>query len=539
MSIVQNRSPRRRLTSLVAVVLVLAAGCAVTVAAYVAVRDGETRYAGQVMDRYIDDITETVADRVARYGSTLSDLAYAIGAQTDLEADDFTRISTGLDATRLPGASGIGFVVTASTTQIPSVQRTWRTHGAPGLTLKPAAGISAHNFVIFEKAFDDREDMQGTDLSISAPLASALDTARHSGTLAISPAYQLLRDRWMTPEQRQTSVVLAAPVYTGLGSSAPDEFIGWVVMGLRGQDFLGQTLLGRSQKVVQISITDTTAGDALIAAIAPGRRVSTANLERQQSTAVAQRRWHVTVWPTTRLLASTDRGMSRLTLAAGIALSVLLAMLAGVLTGSRNRALEQVERATTELRRDIDRREQVEARLHEREQQLQQLAFHDPLTGLANRLLFYDRLTHALATHARGNRVFAVLFIDLDGFKQVNDQRGHNAGDTVLQVVADRLRTGLRASDTVARFGGDEFAIIIESLTGIADARPTAERIIGVVQEPIDIDGTPAQVSASVGIAVNHPGVSADDLIREADAAMYTAKTSGKNRYAEAGTAPH
>ncbi|GAA2524429.1 diguanylate cyclase domain-containing protein [Winogradskya humida] len=532
MSIVQNRSPRRRWTGVVLVVLVLLAGSAVSLAAFVAVEAGEDRYAGQVMDRYADDMAETVTDRVARYGATLSDLAYAVGAQSGLRRDAFTRISAGLDATRLPGATAVGFVVPVATDQIAAAQLLWRARGATGLTLAPTSGTSSHEFVIYEKAFDDQQKMQGTDLAISPALTTVLSVARHSGSLAMSPGYQLLRDRWRSPEERQTSAVLAAPVYTGLGSTAPDEFEGWVVMGLRGQDYLAQALLSQGDDAVDVTVTDVAG--TVIASVSPGTRLGDVSLARQQTVTVGQRRWQLAMWPTTRLLTTTDRGLSRLTLAAGAALSVMLAAMTGILAGSRNRALEHVDRATSELRDDITRRELVEARLLEREEQLQELAFHDPLTGLANRLLFYDRLTQALANHVRGNRTFAVLFIDLDGFKQVNDQRGHTAGDTVLRVVAARLRTGLRAGDTVARFGGDEFAIIIESLTGIADARPTAERVIGVVQEPIDIDGLPARVSASVGIAVNHPGASADDIIREADAAMYTAKTGGKNQYAEA-----
>ncbi|MDR6324132.1 sensor domain-containing diguanylate cyclase [Actinoplanes couchii] len=514
--------------------LVLFAGTAVSCGAYAAVETGEDRYAGQLMDRYAAEITAAVTDRVERYGDTLTDLAYAIGAQSDLTRDDLNRITAGIVANRLPGASGVGFVVPVPTRNVVSVQRFWRGQGFDGLVLTPLPGVVDHEFVIFEKGFDGRKQMHGVDLTASVQASAVLGIARDSGQLAISAPYYLLRDDEMVAEQKQSSVVLATPVYTGLGSAAPDRFVGWSTMGLRGQDFMSQTLLDRGQGVVQAQLLDPAGTATVLADVAPGTRVADRDLERRTSITAGQRLWEISMWPTNRLLNVTDRGLSRLTLASGVGLTIMLAAVTAVMAGSRNRALEQVDRATAELRRDISRREQVENQLREREDELRYLAFHDQLTGLANRLLFYDRLRHALTTHARGGRHFAVLFIDLDGFKKINDDLGHDAGDTVLRAIAGRLRTGLRASDTVARFGGDEFAIILEGLTNVTDARPTAERIIVDAQEPIMIGGVPARVSASIGIALNHPGSGTDDIIREADTAMYAAKNSGKSRYVEA-----
>jgi len=167
---------------------------------------------------------------------------------------------------------------------------------------------------------------------------------------------------------------------------------------------------------------------------------------------------------------------------------------------------------------------------HEAEEQLRHQAFHDALTGLANRALFTNRVEHALVLRSQLARAeVAVLFLDLDDFKGVNDTLGHAAGDTLLRGVGVRLRDSLSPSYTVARLGGDEFAVLIEEVAGPASAVDAAERIVATLQKPFEIEGREVFVSASVGIAL---GTVADDLLRAADVAMYRAKASGKAQYA-------
>jgi diguanylate cyclase (GGDEF)-like protein/PAS domain S-box-containing protein len=166
------------------------------------------------------------------------------------------------------------------------------------------------------------------------------------------------------------------------------------------------------------------------------------------------------------------------------------------------------------------------------EEQLRHRAFHDELTGLANRALFFDRVEHALMQAARADAQAAVLFIDLDDFKLINDRLGHAAGDAVLQEVATRLRACVRAGDTVARLGGDEFGVLLE---GIAAARSVqaGERVLNALSAPIEIAGEAVTVSASVGVAVSEAGVGdVEELLHRGDLAMYDAKRNGKRRLA-------
>jgi diguanylate cyclase (GGDEF)-like protein/PAS domain S-box-containing protein len=164
----------------------------------------------------------------------------------------------------------------------------------------------------------------------------------------------------------------------------------------------------------------------------------------------------------------------------------------------------------------------------EAQEQLRHQAFHDALTGLANRALFTDRVEHALVLRAPGSRGVAVLFLDLDDFKAVNDSLGHAAGDTLLREVAARVCEALEPSHTVARLGGDEFAILIEEVAGLPTALAAADRLIAALQAPFEIEGREVFVTASIGIAL---GTVADELLRAADVAMYRAKAAGKAQY--------
>ena len=163
--------------------------------------------------------------------------------------------------------------------------------------------------------------------------------------------------------------------------------------------------------------------------------------------------------------------------------------------------------------------------------EVRERALEDPLTGLPNRVLLNDRLEHALASARRRLTQTAVLFIDLDRFKVINDSLGHAAGDELLISLAPRLRAALRPSDTVARFGGDEFIVLCPDLAGTQDAFVLGERLLAAISQPVTIKGRTVSVSASVGIALDAGGVStAEALLRDADAAMYRAKDRGRGR---------
>ena len=185
-----------------------------------------------------------------------------------------------------------------------------------------------------------------------------------------------------------------------------------------------------------------------------------------------------------------------------------------------------------EVARDITEHLMIQDELREQKTNLDHQAHHDALTGLPNRVLFNDRLEHGIELSKRHKVKLALLFIDLDHFKQINDSLGHQVGDRVLVAVTERLKAKIRKEDTLARLGGDEFTIIMEDLKNIQDVSLLAQKILAVLAQPIHIEGHTLYISCSIGISL-YPkdDTDAHNLVKYADAAMYKAKEEGRNNF--------
>ena len=192
--------------------------------------------------------------------------------------------------------------------------------------------------------------------------------------------------------------------------------------------------------------------------------------------------------------------------------------------------IERITRQTTEIEEYAHALEASHRQRDALEADLRHLAFHDELTGLANRALLHDRVEHALASAPRSGRSVALCFGDLDGFKEVNDTLGHNVGDSVLLRASRLLSSIVRPGDTVARLGGDEFAVLMVDVEDPQAAVDFSHRIVSVLRNAPDFEGHQVGLSISVGVAYAGADKTTEQLLSEADAAMYEAKEKGKNR---------
>jgi diguanylate cyclase (GGDEF)-like protein len=300
-------------------------------------------------------------------------------------------------------------------------------------------------------------------------------------------------------------LAVEAPVYTGGVEAATAQARAASVLGFVGLTTLPsfdlqQALMGHPGTAVAFHYGSDSSKVTFRAGSAPaGAMTTSVNLHNG---------WHVETFGVVDGSGVLGNSNALVLLLGGIALSLLLGALIYVLGTSRSRALGLVEERTRELHH---------------------LALHDSLTELPNRALIIDRIDQMLARSRREHTPVAVLFLDLDNFKDVNDTLGHAAGDQLLAAVAARLTSAIRQEDTVGRLGGDEFVVLAEGASLAAGAEVVAERILDVLATPFEIAGSdaPLRVTASIGIAQGRRGTP-DELLRDADIALYQAKAAGK-----------
>ncbi|WP_436521450.1 ATP-binding protein [Actinoplanes sp. HUAS TT8] len=325
--------------------LVAVAGCAMSLGAGAALRRDERTDGDIQMDRRAAAAVTAIQGETRRYLDTLRTTAAAVGAQPLLTASEYAAITAPLQSMKLAGATSIALVVPAGNDDVARVQQTWRERGATGLTLRPQ-GSGDHAFSVLATQLDGRSVTGGLDMMQASAPASVLAESRRTRQAAISDTYQLLVDRSLPSAQRQNSFVLAAPVYQGPRAT----FLGWILLGVRGQDFMGATLNAAGRDLADLWLEAGNA-DGQVVTVATMHHATTGgvDLRRVANVPVADSTWTMHLAASRRDLPGADTGLPVAVAGGGLLLTLVFAALVWVLTTGRDRARERVRARTSQL----------------------------------------------------------------------------------------------------------------------------------------------------------------------------------------------
>ncbi|MEV6305920.1 ATP-binding protein [Actinoplanes sp. NPDC051861] len=446
------------------ILVFLVAGAVMSLGAHVVIRDR----AADVIDRKTDAVERLVTAEIDRYRASLEDVSAAVAVVDRLRAADFEILTAPLNAQRLPGAVAVSLIVEARGADVPAVQAHWRAAGAKDLVLQPSpVADDRHYLGVLSRPLDSGPPVTGLDAASIPEAREVLERARATHRVALSRTYHLRRDQALPASQRQLSFVLAAPV------EAFGEFRGWVVMALRGADFLREVIGIAAGE--QVSVTLFDAGESIIpvAAWRPAE-VDTSLGARAVSIAAPQRSWRLTVEPTTGLLPPTNMGLISTAATVGLSLAALLTTLTVILVTAHHRAAREVVRATAVLQEDIRRREEIERRLRRREQEL---------------VGFAGMVAHDLRAPLTAVTGYADLLCE-EGAEELSDEQRAflgrmQAGTRRMRRLIDDLLAYATADNAAVRVADVDLGALVEE---IADER----RVLTGGPEPrIEVSGLP------------------------------------------------
>lgn len=420
-----------------------------------------------------------------------------------------------LDA-NFSGIQAIGVVDWVPDKQLAKHLNAMHAAGFADYALEPSGARDVYAPIIQREPYTGKNTMApGNDVWSDPVRRAALERARDAGTAAISGKVKLLVDG---NAAALPGFIMYLPVY---GRGLPHDsalqrranLIGWVYASFHMSDFMASLYGGQSPGLSVAVYDDTLTNEASLlyrsdeaVGNADGQQAISAN----EYMVVAGHTWTLSLRTQQTFHDRYGRNAAFEIALAGTVLSLLLALLAWLLLHGRARALRLASAMTEEIRL---------------------MAQHDLLTGLPNRALFDDRLGQELARAKRQNGRFAMLFVDLDKFKSINEHFGHAGGDQALKWVAEQLRNSVRASDTVGRMGGDEFVVLLAQLSESDSVLNLAEKVRTSLKQSITVNGAALPVSCSIGVAVfPQDGADVDTLMKHADDAMYKAKAAGRNR---------
>lgn len=458
------------------------------------------------------EMNERILQRLHSYEDLLRGTAGLYAASVSVERDEFRAYVDALQLReRYPGLQGIGYMLKLQPGATGPHEDAVRKEGFPNYRVWPEEQPGMRTAVIYLEPFIGRNaPVLGYDAYTEPVRRGAMLYAMESGDMAISGKVRLVQE---TEEDVQAGFVMYLPVYrNGVPHETLEErranLVGWVYAPFRMNNLM-RAIHGFKEDDLDIEIYD---GDSFSRAAL----MYDSNLQNDAALpmnvlrydtviTLGNHHWTMVITVPPELRHRIDYSRARLILSGGIGISILLSLLAWGFMRDRARALQAAEHAY-------------------------RLALYDMLTGLPNRQLAIERLSLALAHARRNGGKVALLFVDLDRFKPVNDQFGHAVGDLLLKSAARRLKDALRESDTAARVGGDEFVVLLPDVKDSAAAGVVAEKILHAMVKPFEIAGHRLEIAASIGVAL-YPDDAEDEkaLFLQADLAMYRVKSNGRN----------
>lgn len=483
------------------------------------------------LDFNVRYVSSRIEQRMAAYEQVLRGAQGLYAVSGEIRRENFASYVNALQlGADYAGMGGIGIATIVPASQKVNHILQMRQAGFAGYDIKTEGWHAMYVPVLQLEPFVGRNlETLGLDLYADARQRAAMDRARDSGNVAISSKLVLAAERRQAPNADTAEFLMYLPLYKdGSVNDTPAARLvnirGWVFAPFRVHDMMA-SLYGENQASIDVRIfdgVDTSADTLMYDSVGhsrgkaeggddPGRLVATEYISNGGHT------WTIVISTLPGYDEQVGKDKSNLIAASGAVLSLLLTLLTWQLATGRERALNLAREMTSELRAS--------------EARFRYLAQYDELTGLPNRAMFKDRLHHAILQARRDKSRFALMYLDLDNFKPVNDRLGHHVGDMLLSAVAQRMLACVRESDTVARMGGDEFVVLLPVIEHEQDALLVAEKIRHALSQAFEIAGGHVlEVSSSTGVVL-YPehGTDEAELSKNADNAMYRAKELGRN----------
>ena len=511
-----------RLRHLLIAALVLVTSLAITLLLWDHERRNAERDFQASLDFSLRDVASRIEQRMSAYEQMLRGVQGFFAGSDEVTRRDFQHyvdsLALGADFSGIPG---IGLVTIIPANSLAAHVEGMRRANFPTYRIFPAGIREVYAPIVQMEPFIGRNIRAlGFDPLSDVVRRKAMERAAGSGSASISRKVQLVIE---TEENIQAGCVMYLPLYAhGQPHDTQQQrqaaLTGWIFAPIRMSDLMA-SLYGERRNEVRISLhdgVDRSTESLLFDSAGDGGNVEQSTREVSEYLSVAGTTWMLTVSARPEFDRVVGRDQSGVILISGTMLSCLLALVCWQLLAARNLAVNLAHEMTNELRKS--------------EERARHLGQHDILTGLPNRALFSDRLTQALTLARRDNARLALMFIDLDRFKPVNDNFGHGVGDLLLQAVATRLREAMRESDTVGRIGGDEFVVLLPEIDSLKDVQWVAGKILESLAQPFLLGEHELAISASIGIALfPEHGDDEVSLNRAADQAMYRAKDSSGN----------